>query len=33
MKTNERTFNIYDGERPRVLLLGNGFNRAYGGIS
>ncbi len=33
MKIEERLFNIYDDERPRVLLLGNGFNLAYGGVS
>ena len=33
MKLEERSFNIYLGERPRVLLLGNGFNRAFGGKS
>ena len=33
MKTIEREFNIFEGKRPRVLLLGNGLNRAYNGKS
>lgn len=33
MKCAEREFKIYDGERPKVLLLGNGLCRAYGGMS
>jgi len=33
MKKTEKTFNIYKGDRPKVLLLGNGLCRAYGGIS
>lgn len=33
MKTEEREFNIFNGERPKVLLLGNGLCRAYGGMS
>ena len=33
MKRTEREFNIFAGERPRVLLLGNGLNRAYNGRS
>ena len=33
MKINEREFNIFEGKRPKVLLLGNGINRAYGGTS
>ena len=33
MKTEERAFDIYAGQRPKVLLLGNGLCRAYGGIS
>ena len=33
MKTKEKEFRIYDKERPKVLLLGNGLCRAYGGVS
>ena len=33
MRIREKEFRIYEGERPRVLLLGNGLCRAYGGIS
>lgn len=33
MKIAEREFNIYEGKRPRVLLLGNGLNRTYNGMS
>lgn len=33
MKVEEREYNIFAGERPKVLLLGNGINRAYGGKS
>lgn len=33
MKLPEKEFNIYAGERPKVLLLGNGLCRAYGGMS
>lgn len=33
MKCVEREFKIYAGERPKVLLLGNGLCRAYGGMS
>ena len=33
MKCAEREFKIYDGERPKVLLLGNGLCRAYDGMS
>lgn len=33
MKLEERAFRIFDNERPRVLLLGNGLCRAFGGMS
>lgn len=33
MKCAEKEFKIYAGERPKVLLLGNGLFRAYGGVS
>ena len=33
MKIPEREFRIYAGERPKVLLLGNGLCRAYDGMS
>lgn len=33
MKIREKEFEIYKNERPKVLLLGNGLCRAYGGIS
>lgn len=33
MKTEEREFNIFAGERPRVLFLGNGLCRTYNGRS
>lgn len=32
MKLPEKEFNIYAEERPKVLLLGNGLCRAYGGM-
>lgn len=33
MKIKEKEFKIFNGERPKVLLLGNGLMRAYGGVS
>lgn len=33
MKLKEKEFRIYEGNRPKVLLLGNGLCRAYGGMS
>ena len=33
MKIEERSFNIYSGNRPRVILIGNGLNLSFGGIS
>lgn len=33
MKVKETEFNIFEGKRPRVLLLGNGVCRAFGGMS
>ena len=33
MKIGEREFKIYQGERPKVLLLGNGLCRAFDGMS
>lgn len=33
MKQNEESFEVYAGKRPKVLLLGNGVNRAYDGFS
>jgi hypothetical protein len=33
MKIAEKEFNIYANKRPKVLLLGNGLCRAYGGMS
>lgn len=33
MKTIEKEFNIYKNMRPRVLLLGNGLCRSFGGMS
>lgn len=33
MKIKEREFKIFEGKRPRVLLLGNGVCRAFGGVS
>ena len=33
MKIQEKEFNVYKGERPKVLLLGNGICRAYNGVS
>lgn len=33
MQIKEKEFNIFAGERPKVLLLGNGLCRAYGGMS
>lgn len=30
MKTEEKVFDIYNNDRPKVLLLGNGINRAFG---
>jgi len=33
MKIPEKEFKIYSEERPKVLLLGNGLCRAYGGLS
>lgn len=32
MKLKEKEFKIYENERPKVLLLGNGLYRAYGGM-
>ncbi|MBQ6479170.1 MAG: hypothetical protein IJI44_07385 [Erysipelotrichaceae bacterium] len=33
MKLKEKEFKIHSGNRPRVLLLGNGLNRSFGGVS
>ena len=33
MKIKEKDFEIYKGNRPKVLLLGNGLCRAFGGMS
>ena len=33
MRSKEREFNIFNGECPKVLLLGYGLCRAYGGMS
>ena len=33
MKIKENEYKIFAGERPKVLLLGNGLGRAYGGMS
>lgn len=33
MKLEEKEFAIFNGKRPKVLLLGNGLCRAYGGMS
>ena len=33
MKTKEKEFRIFSGDRPKVLLLGNGLCRAYDGMS
>ena len=33
MKIREKEYKIYVGEHPKVLLLGNGLIRAYGGVS
>ncbi|MBQ9686664.1 MAG: hypothetical protein IJV41_09005 [Oscillospiraceae bacterium] len=33
MKVAEKEFHIYANERPKVLLLGNGLYRAFGGMS
>ena len=33
MKIREKEYKICVGEHPKVLLLGNGLIRAYGGVS